>query len=204
MIVGVSGVAQPSTLSRAAETQPEIAIERGNSLPSNSLVETVNISDTGKQTLEDEIARLKKAFENGELVDLRSDAGQLHLGLMALGAGTVDAWSAKGLQLSEEAVLGAAKAFQDGFRANFEQYDFSMAGSSVAINRHQIVMNSQSVPDWFVQEYQTALSIMDDPEIARAFQDGHTFFSSPPSRDVREALVSYTAIAEDSWQGSSS
>lgn len=195
MIVGGSGQTPSLTLPKSNEIQPKDAAASGNPVPHTDTSETVSISEKGKFQLQKEMDDIKKARENGEFIDTRDREGKVRLGLMALGKSSVDEWAAKGLNLSESAVMGAAEAFQQGFRQSVENYGSSMAGSSVALNKHKIIMNSQSVPDWFVQEYEQNLSSIGNQDVRNAFKSGDTFFASPPSTSKSEALNRYAAVA---------
>ncbi|MBQ0783287.1 MAG: hypothetical protein KBT66_03555, partial [Amphritea sp.] len=68
----------------------------------------------------------------------------------------------------------------------------SLAGSGgLALNKYQIVINSQEVPDWFMKEYENVLSSMDNKEMKAAFEKGGLFFTSKPSSSSVDALASY-------------
>lgn len=138
--------------------------------------DTVSISETGKSLLEGKIKNTGRAGESLELFDLRGDEGKIWLGSIVLGMDTVSDWSAKGLEISEASLIEAAETFQEGLRENMERYGSKTAGSGIAINRYQVVINAQEVPDWFVKEYESFLSSIDDPTLRSSFEKGETYF----------------------------
>lgn len=170
-------VGQASALARTSELfqRPNATGEGGQVLP-RSQNESVSISDAGRNLLDAEVRQMKAEISSGELVDLRGTEGRMRLGLLALGS-DVERWTNKGLVLSEKSLLAAADAFEQGFRRNVDAAGNALAGSSVSLNGHQIIMNSQSVPDWFTREHQEFLSNIDDADRRRAFLDGQTYFS---------------------------
>ena len=170
-----------------------IALVGGNNFPvEENKSDTVQISEAGRTKMVQEI-------KNGGFVDFTSENGLYKKGLMmGLGVSTVQEWSAKGLNISDEAVIAAGKAFQDGLTELVEEYGSSLAGKGgIALNKHQIVMNSQDVPDWFKQEYENVLSAMDNKEMKAAFEKGELFFISKPSSSNVNALASYTSVAKN-------
>lgn len=194
MIVGtLAQVQQPHTLS-SADNQPKIADRAGKVLPPENQAAVVDISERGRLTIEREMQNIDKARENREFVDFRGHDGNVRLGLWALGKTALDGWSAKGLEITGESILAAAEAFQEAFRENLEKNGPSTAGTAIALNRHQIVINSQAVPDWFVEEYGSILSSMDDCKLKSAFENGDTFFVSPPSALGSQALNRYADV----------
>ena len=95
--------------------------------------------------------------------------------------------------LEEESII-AAEAPQSSFRENLEKNGPSTAGSSIALNRHQIVINSKAVSDWFVKEYEYILSSMDNSQLKAEFENGDTYYVSKPSKPSSEALSRYAAV----------
>lgn len=150
-------------------------------MPADSAGARVSISEDGRSALAREMQHLAEAGDTQMLVDLRGRDGQLRLGLMALGQSSINEWSSKGMVLSEASILAAGEAFQSAFRENLAANGSSAAGSSIALNRHQIVMDSQTVPDWFVKEYERTLSAMGDSEVKRAFERGEMYVVSAPT-----------------------
>ena len=194
MVIGALPQAQQSHSLKSANISTISADGIGNMLPPGSSGESVEISESGRSALEREMRNIAEARDNQVLMDLRGHEGNIRLGLMALGQFTMDDWSSKGLQLSEESVLAAAQAFQSASRANFEKNGLSTAGSSIALNKHQIVINSQAVPDWFVEEYVNTLSSMESSKLKSAFENGKTFYVSQPSSSNSDALRSYAEV----------
>lgn len=120
----------------------------------------------------------------------------LNLGTMAIGKIAIDDWSVQGLDVSEESLIAAAKALQDGFKQIVDKLGTKTAGSSVSINKHQIVINEQlQAPDWFIREYETALAMLDDPAHQQAFSQGALFFTSLPAATDPGAFT-YQAVAQ--------
>lgn len=174
---------------KLTDSGASIAVEGGNTSPlekNNS--DTVQISETAR-------SKMLQELESGKFVDFTGENGMYKLGLMALGKSTIQDWSVKGLNLSDEAIVSAGKAFQDGFKQKLENSGSSLAGSGgLALNKYQIVINSQETPDWFTKEYENALSSMDNIEMKAAFEKGELFFSSKHFPSSVDALTSYTSI----------
>jgi hypothetical protein len=194
MKVGALPQVQQSYSLRSSDILTKSADGIGNMLPPGNSGENVDISEGGRLVLEREMRNIAEARDNQELIDFWGRDGQVRLGLMALGQSAINDWSSKGLELNEESILAAAEAFQSAFRKNLEENGPSTAGSSIALNRHQIVINSQAVPDWFVEEYQYALSLMGTSKVKSAFENGDTFYVSQPSVSSSEALSRYAAV----------
>lgn len=161
---------------------------RGNSQPG-----TQNPSDDSLT-----ISTRARAMEAGagpQLIDFRGEEGLHRLGLMALGRNATEQWAERGLNLSDESIIAAGQAFQDAFKQNYEQNASSMAGSRIALNKHQIVMNHQEVPAWFKQEYENNLTAMGNPKMANAFAQGELAFISEPAAANAGALARYGSAA---------
>lgn len=128
------------------------------------------------------------------LIPVSGEEGLSHLGRITFGNRTIERWEKMGLSLSDAALTTAGKAFQQAFRENLEKNGASLAGSSVVINKHQIVISSQNVPVWFKEEYNHYLSTLDSPEIITAFRNGERFYSSQISPTVAQALSQYVQV----------
>lgn len=162
----------------------------GNNLPKEEPPEgTVRISKEAKSLTSGKPL-------NGGLISVTGEIGTYTLGRMALGIDTMQEWSAKGLLISDDSVVAAGKAFQEAFSQAAEDSGASFAGSSVTLNKHQIMINSQKVLDWFHREYEDMTSSMEDGEMKRSFENGELFFTSPPSVSRANALASYAAVAK--------
>jgi len=188
MIVSHSGYM--ASLSQVKPTESgAISALGGNRLPvENKSSDAVQISDAARTKVLEEI-------ESGGLVDFTGKDGLYKKGLMlGLGESTVQAWADKGLEITEEAVIAAGKTFQDAFTKMVEKSGSSLAGSALALNKHQIVINSQQVPDWFVQEYGDTLSSMGNKETKRAFENGELFVTTKPSPENADALARYSSM----------
>jgi len=176
MITNFLSQVQQSVTLQPQEREQKTAAGTGNTLPPEGSGERVTISAGGRSALEREVQNIAEARDNHELVDLRGHDGQIRLGLMAIGQSAIQDWSSRGLELNEESILAAGEAFQNAFRENVKGNGSSMAGSAVALNRHQIIINSQAVPDWFVEEYEHTLSAMGDKALKTAFENGQLSF----------------------------
>lgn len=194
MIIDALPQFQQSHSLRSSGDQPKPADESDNPLPSGNLGANVDVSESGRLALEREMENIAQARENNEFVDFRGHDGKIRLGLFALGKSTIDDWSAKGLELTEKSVLAAAEAYQDASRKIFDENGSSTAGSGMVLNRHQIIIESQAVPDWFMEEYESTLLSMDNSKVKDAFENGDTFFVSHPSVSNSEALSRYADV----------
>ncbi|MFT6902610.1 MAG: hypothetical protein ACJAXS_002826 [Colwellia sp.] len=166
------------------------ALESGNNFPDeNNKSDTVQISEAGRNKMIHEI-------KSGEFIDFTAENGPYKKGLIfGLGSSAVNEWSAKGLDISKEAVISAGKAFQEGFTQLSKEYGDSLGGKGgISVNKHQVVINTQEVPDWFKQEYDSALSSMDNKDMIKAFEEGELFFISKPSSSSVNALASYASV----------
>ncbi|MTI99012.1 MAG: hypothetical protein FH752_10370 [Marinobacter adhaerens] len=172
------------------ENSRKLAATGGNNLPKEEPPEaTVQISKEAKSlTLGEPI--------NGGLVSVTGEVGTYTLGRMALGINTMQEWSAKGLLISDDSIAAAGKAFQEAFSKAAEESGTSFAGSRVTLNKHQIMIDSQKVPDWFHREYEDMTSSLKDEEMKRSFESGELFFTSPPPVPRANALASYAAVAK--------
>jgi len=192
MIVNSNGQSFAINQSKLPENGVSIAVVGGNNLPieqNNS--DTVQISKAARSTM-------LQTLKSGDFSDFTGENGMYKLGLMALGKSTLQDWSAKGLNISDEAIVAAGKAFQDGFKQKIEESGSSLAGSGgLALNKYQIVINAQETPDWFTKEYENALSSMDNKEMRAAFEKGDLFFTSKPTSSNVNALASYASVAKN-------
>ena len=167
-------------------SSPTVAAADGKPLPA----ESINISDAAR-------SKMLQELSSGEMVDFTGEDGAYKKGLMALGSETIQGWKDQGLDISDEAIIAAGDAFQTGFSQIVAQNGDATAGSSLALNKHQIMINSQAVPDWFMQEYESTLAAMDDKAMKNAFEKGATVFASMPSPSNLEAVGSYARIANN-------
>lgn len=193
MMVHSYGQAFAISQSQQADTDTSIAVAGGNNLPvKEDNADRVQISEAAKSKM---LAELK----GGEFVDFTGENGMYKLGLMALGNSTIQAWSTKGLDVSDEAIIAAGKAFQNGLKQKIEDSGASLAGSGgLALNKYQLVINSQEVPGWFMKEYENVLSSMENKEMKAAFEKGDLFFTAKPSSTGVDALASYASVAKTS------
>ena len=194
MIIDSPPQVQPSSSLKPIDHQTKSADKVGNMLPPANHAFDVDISDEGHLALERERKNIADARDNQAFVDFRGRDGQLRLGLMALGKAAINGWSDKGLEVTDESILAAADAFQEAFRQSLEEHGSATAGAAIALNRHQVVINSQAVPGWFIEEYQNTLSSMGESGLKNSFAAGNRFFVSHPSVSVVEALRRYANV----------
>jgi hypothetical protein len=181
---------------KAATVSPTVTAVDGKPSPesnkgSQTSVESVNISDAAR-------TKMLQELSSGEMVDFTGEDGAYKKGLMTLGSETIQGWKDQGLGISDEAIIAAGEAFQQGFSKIVAQNGDTTAGSSLALNKHQIMINSQPVPDWFMQEYESTLAAMDDKATRNAFEKGATVFASMPSSSNLDAVGSYARVANNS------
>jgi len=184
MIIGNSGYTPILSQSKTIENKLDVAAFAGNNLPvQNPSADSVQISDA---------AKAKMFQKTSDFVDVTGEHGMYKLGLMALGESTL-----QGLEVSNEAVIAAGKAFQDGFKGMVERSDSSLAGSSLALNKHQILINTQDVPEWFTREYENTLAVQTNKQMKDAFEKGELSYASKPSSSKNQALASYARVAKN-------
>ncbi len=166
----------------------------------NSVTETTAIngkelpSSQGSSVAISQAAHEQSIQTKNGLIDMSGEEGAFKLGLMALGNDTIQGWAEQGLELDREAVIAAGEAFQQAFKQMKDESEGDLAGSSLALNKHQIVINSQQTPDWFKQEYQAVLASMDNQAMKEAFQQGELFVTSKPNSQAAHALANYSAV----------
>lgn len=190
MIVNNSGLMSAINQSKQVQNNLISSANLGNELPpdkNNS--DFVQISDMGKSKL---------LHKTSEFMDFTDKNGPYQLGMMALGSSSVNDWLAKGLNISDEAVIAAGQAFQDGFKKKVEESGASLADSGgLALNKHQIVINSQDVPDWFIQEYESVLSSMGNKDMMSAFEKGNLFFTAKSPSLNLNAVAGYASVVNN-------
>ena len=186
MIVSNSGYVPGLNQTKQLNDNPMLAAASGNSLPEDgSSSVSVKIS---------EAANSKVWEKTTGFTDIRTEDGMYRFGLVALGQSTIQEWSSKGMEFSDETVIAAGEALQQAMNEAFA--GSSQAGTSVALNKHQIIINSQDVPDWFRQEFQNSLAALDNEEMKNAFKKGELAFISKPSFSNSDALANYESIAK--------
>lgn len=94
-------------------------------------------------------------------------------------------------------LIATGKAFQDAFKKTLDERGSSLAGSRAALNKHQIIINSQDVHDWFTQDDDNTLSSIGINEMKSAFESGELFFTLSPSSSRAKALVSYASVVKN-------
>ena len=152
----------------------------------------VSISAEGQSRIERELQNMASAKASNELIDFRGREGQIRLGLIALGQNQISQWQEQGLELSEETILAAAATFNDAFQS-MQALTGSDAGS-FALNKHQIVMNSQNVPDWFVEEYQQQIEMMGASDTANAFKQGELYSVAEINKIQQQPMKQFLSV----------
>ena len=127
------------------------------------------------------LGKSPKSVSDRKIIGVVDRQGMLELGLVALGKSNTADWSNKGLNLSDDTLIAAAKALQDGFKKIVDEHGTATAGSHVSVNAHQIVINEQQqVPSWFSREYDNLITSISDRAHREAFRAGALVFASPP------------------------
>ncbi|WP_415884932.1 hypothetical protein ACMXYO_09725 [Neptuniibacter sp. QD37_6] len=120
----------------------------------------------------------------GKIVSATDKQGLIELGRMAIGNNTLKAWESQGFEVSDEGLIAAAKAFQQGFKQIADQLSNQTAGSSVSINKHQILIdNQQNLPQWFIDEYDYLLQNLSDDSHRSAFAQGDHFYAKTANNE---------------------
>ncbi|MEG3639428.1 hypothetical protein [Magnetococcus sp. PR-3] len=147
-------------------------------------------ASTGTEPFQQALARIHQASISTTPQLLGGKDGQLGLGLLALGGEAQRAdWAKQGLEVTEQTLLEAANTFNEGFQAMTEQGN--PRDYSLSLNRHQLVMNTQDVPSWFLQEYQDTVQALQDPAQQQAFAQGEPYYISAHKQATQSALQAY-------------
>lgn len=124
-----------------------------------------------------------------ELKSLSDRENLLEFGRMQLGLSSVETWEKKGFEVDEATLEAAANA---GIEAAKNLFDSGKQGG-VTINSHKIVMDNQSVPEWFNVEYQAQLDALPN-DTRKAFESGATYNVNIIEAGTARALSSYGNI----------
>lgn len=101
------------------------------------------------------------------------------LGALVLGGeNQLKEWSDKGLVVTDETLKKAYDVFNDSFKEHLE----NSRNQATSFNRHQIIINSQAVPDWFLREYETEVSSIAPQDIRQSFASGALYHLSETAR----------------------
>lgn len=127
-----------------------------------------------------------------ELKSLSDRENFLEFGRMQLMPARFDEWESKGLEISDEALEAAANA---GIAAIKKLYDSgSMAGGSITINAHKIIMDNQATPGWLDAEYQAELDLLPKSTKA-AFEAGNYAHITVVEPSAANALKAYGDVS---------
>ncbi len=100
---------------------------------------------------------------------------ELSFGKVMLGGNTqIAEWESKGLKVSDETYKAAFEVFNNASQELFKR-GWSVAGSAISINRHQIVENNQVTPDWFSVEKNNQINMIGDSYTKESFRNGATY-----------------------------
>lgn len=95
------------------------------------------------------------------------------LGILALGGeSAIEDWGKQGLTITDEALQAAYDVVNASFREHMTK-----GSNGVAFNRHQIVANSQPVPEWFLVEQEAELAAIENKDIRDAFMAGKLHYT---------------------------
>lgn len=96
------------------------------------------------------------------------------LGMLVLGGEkAIDEWEKRGLIITDETLQAAYEVFNDAFRDSVKNNT-----NGFGFNRHQIVANSQPVPEWFLVEQEAELAAMENKDARDAFMAGKLYYST--------------------------
>lgn len=115
------------------------------------------------------------------------------LSVLALGGeGQLRDWQGQGLEVSGDTIEKAYEVWNQGFKDAMR----SPGKSSLALNRYDIVIGSQQVPDWFMQERHLYMEALTDAEIKASFGSGSLYHVTDVARgpNARELSI-YNEIA---------
>jgi len=152
--------------------------DNSNQMTYLSSINNASLDGTDKQRFENAMQKIEQQFDAGQTNRINADLyeNQLGIGIMALGGfEQVKTWREQGMELSEASILAAGKAFNDGFKQQLSESKNSPSALGVAINRHEIVKDNQTVPEWFLQEQQQLLDQMGQTAVRQAFERGALF-----------------------------
>lgn len=88
------------------------------------------------------------------------------------GEKTLDEWGKRGLTITDETLQAAYEVFNDAFRDSVKNNN-----NGFGFNRHQIVANSQPVPEWFLAEQEAKLAAMENKDIRDAYMSGKLYYT---------------------------
>jgi hypothetical protein len=159
-------------------------------LPLQAATDKVSISDESRQYSSKTSSQpsSQPMFKSLDKQENLIEFGKIVLG----GSNQIQEWEAKGLSITDETYLNAAAEYLEGFKALLENGDPKPQG--LAINKHQVVMDSQPTPAWFIAEYQNTLSAL-DTEHAKAFEQGASYYISNHSTHNATAIKTYHELS---------
>lgn len=117
------------------------------------------------------------------------------IGVLALGGeDQFQAWSEKGLEISDDTIEKAYVSWNQGFKDAMQ----NQGRSSLAMNRYDIVASSQLVPDWFLQERSLHLEAITDADLRASFESGDFYHITGASTGPNARLLNiYNEIAQN-------
>jgi len=139
-----------------------------------SLFPTKNTNESDR--FQTTINNLREKSASGQLDYASSDSyeNQIRQGITAIGGyRQLENWREQGLKLTEQTLLNAGTALNEGLRQLKGDGTYSRKG--LVMNRFDLVKQNQEVPEWFAEEKQKALKTMPE-SAASAIRKGHTFY----------------------------
>lgn len=133
-----------------------------------------------------------------EDVLMSGEASKNHLARLVLGGDSqLGQWSEQGLDVSDASLETAYQTLNEAMSQHAE----SGTPSAIDFNAHQMVADSQAVPDWFGQEHADKLAGMDDAEAKAAFEAGEYFHlgeagAEAGQQNASSGAAAYQAMAE--------
>ncbi len=157
-----------------------------NLLASKRVNELTNSVPQAKLNEEEGIA----ATSASTSVQISTDLEQL--GRAFLGEEVLNDWQDKGLTITSAVFDGVLEAMNSGLRA--------LEGNAgyVALNKHEIVMNNQETPEWFVKEKQDIIASHPNPKVRESFSNGDLFFAvQTASSTSSRAIAAYRNVMSE-------
>lgn len=119
-------------------------------------------------------------------VDMFRSLGTLVLG----GEEQIREWENQGLTITYETYEKAFEVLNQSFREHMNNRN----SSGVAFNRHQIVMSSQAVPEWFAQEQLNEIAALGNEHVRESFSAGEFYYVNVDAGVHRDAINVYREI----------
>lgn len=113
------------------------------------------------------------------------------LGTLVLGGEEqIRQWENQGLKITDETYEKAFEVLNQSFREHMNNRN----SSGVAFNRHQIVMSSQAVPEWFIQEQLNEITAIGNGDMRESFSAGELYYVNVDEGVYRNAINVYREV----------